>query len=121
MPDDLPELNMDELRVLMEAASPSSLAAHLDRDRPYDGQPHTDIGERGRQEVSGVTMRDLRDCLIRACYDASGLLPSEWPGSVFDLPWGAMDIIAVAQNFTCWVERYMDIYPNIEPLEDKDA
>lgn len=33
----------------------------LDRDRPYLGQPHTFTGERGKQEVFGVTMRDIRD------------------------------------------------------------
>jgi len=36
------------------------------RDRPYNGQPWTDDGERGKQEVSGVTLRDLKDCLIKA-------------------------------------------------------
>lgn len=37
-----------------------------DRDRPYNGQSWTDDGERGKQEVKGLTMRDIRDCLIKA-------------------------------------------------------
>lgn len=110
----------NEIEREMERIGPSSLAAHLDRDRPYDGQPHTDYGERGRHEIAGITMRDLRDCFIRACYDASGLPPSQWPGSVYDLPWDDMDIIAVSQNLTCWVERYMGIFPNVD-LDPEDV
>jgi len=37
-----------------------------DRDRPYNGQSHTDEGERGKQKVEGLTMRDIKDCLIKA-------------------------------------------------------
>ena len=54
-------MGWDEIAIEIERLMPSSLAARLDRDRPYDGQIHTDEGERGRQEVSGVTMRDLVD------------------------------------------------------------
>ena len=36
------------------------------RDRPYNGQSHTDTGIRGAMELKGVTFRDLRDCYIRA-------------------------------------------------------
>lgn len=36
----------EDLSIVLEQLSPSSLAAHLDADRPYDGQPHTDTGER---------------------------------------------------------------------------
>lgn len=104
----------------LERIGPSSLAAHLDRDRPYDGQPHTDYGERGRQPVEGLTMRDVQDCFIRACYDASGLPPKDWPGSVYDLPWADMSILAVAQNLTCWIERYMGIFPNVPRLLPAD-
>lgn len=103
----------DEFHTLMEQLNPSSLAAHLDPTRPYDGQPHTDTGERGRTEVKGLTFRDLRDCFIRACYDASGLPIEGWPGDVYSLPWGDMDILAVAQCLTVNVEKFMGIYPNI--------
>lgn len=37
-----------------------------DRERPYNGQSHTDDGERGKTIVEGLTMRDIRDCLIKA-------------------------------------------------------
>lgn len=37
-----------------------------DRERPYNGQPWTDDGERGKTEVKGLTMRDIKDCLIKA-------------------------------------------------------
>ena len=37
-----------------------------DRERPYNGQNWTDEGERGKTEVKGLTMRDIRDCLIKA-------------------------------------------------------
>jgi hypothetical protein len=108
----------EELNTEMERVGPTSLAAHLDRDRPYDGQAHTDYGERGKTEVKGITFRDLRDCFIRACYDSSGLMPSEWPGSVYDLPWDDMDIVAVSQNMSCWVEKYMGIYPNVPKMKE---
>lgn len=112
------EISIEDLPRLIEQVNPSSLVAHLDRDRPYDGQMHTDMGERGKTLVEGLTMRDIRDCYIRACYDASGLSPEEWPGSVHDLPWDDMDPIAVVQNLNCWIEKYMGIYPNVpQPIE----
>ena len=36
-------------------------AFRMDRDRPYNGQPHTDCGERGKTLVEGLTMRDISD------------------------------------------------------------
>lgn len=106
----------DDLGRVIESLSPSSLAAHLDPSRPYDGQPQTDHGERGRQEVHGITMRDVRDAFIRSCYESSGLPIERWPGSVYGLPWDQMDIIAVAQNLTCNIEKAMGIYPNVPRL-----
>ena len=37
-----------------------------DRERPYNGQSWTDEGERGKTVVKGLTLRDIRDCLIKA-------------------------------------------------------
>lgn len=110
------EFRIEDLSTIIEGLSPSSLAAHLDRDRPYDGQPHTDTGERGRTLVEGLTYRDVRDCFIRACYESSGLPVGQWPGSVYDLPWHEMDIIAVAQNLSVQMEKYQGIYPNVPRL-----
>jgi hypothetical protein len=42
-----------------------------DRERPYNGQPHTDHGERGKTEVRGLTLRDICDCLIIAMLKSS--------------------------------------------------
>lgn len=36
-----------------------------DRERPYNGQMHTDEGARGKQLVTGLTMRDVKDCFIK--------------------------------------------------------
>jgi len=109
----MPEDAMRELLVEMERLEPSSLAARLDRDRPYDGQVHTFCGQRGFQGVHGLSVRDVQDCFVRACYDASGLEVDDWPGLVSDLPWGQMSPIAVSQNLCCWLERYMGTYPNL--------
>ena len=111
----------EELLIEMERVSPTSLAAHLDRDRPYDGQPHTGYGERGRQEIHGVTMRDVMDAYFRACFDSSGLLPGEWPASIYDLPWDEMDVVAVSQNLLVNIEKAMGIYPNIPRLDSEES
>lgn len=110
----------EDFALEFERIGPSSLVAHLDPTRPYDGQPHTDHGERGRTEVKGITFRDLRDCFIRACYESSGLPIEQWPGDVYGLPWDDMDIIAVAQNLSCNVEKAMGIYPNVPRLYPVD-
>lgn len=102
---------------------------NMRRDRPYNGQPHTDTGTRGATEVNGVTFRDLRDCYIRAWFLASGhvnlakykeankgenavLCEQDLYG--WDL--NKVDPIAVFQNFSCEVEKLMGIYPNVPKL-----
>lgn len=82
----------------------------LDRNRPYDGQPWTDDGKRGMTEISGLTMRDVRDCLILAFYDSSP--DREVPSSMEELPLAEMSLEAISQNLCCWIERYMGIFPN---------
>lgn len=110
--------DMNDILREFERLSPSSLAARLDPTRPYDGQPHTDEGERGRQEIHGITMRDLVDCFVRACFESSGLAMKDWPGTVYDLP--DLDLMAVSQNLTCNVEKAMGIYPNVPRLYPAD-
>jgi len=107
----------ENLRHAIDDAVEADFLNTLDSNRPYDGQPHTDLGIRGKQEIHGITMRDLRDCFIRACYDASGLETKDYPKDLYDLPWDDMDIIAVLQNMACWVERYMGIFPNLPEPE----
>ena len=105
---------------------------NMQRSRPYTGQPHTDTGERGRTEISGVTFRDLRDCYIRAICLAKGANdPYNMPfyseagkgenavlceNDVYELK-GDSDPMAVFQNFACEVEKLMGIYPNLPKKE----
>ena len=113
--------DIKKLQNVMEELDPTDFITTFDRTRPYNGQPWTDQGERGMTEVKGITFRDLRDCFIRACFSSSGLPPEDYPKSVYDLPWKDIDIIAVAQNMSCWVEKYMGIYPNTKPLKYEDV
>lgn len=117
---EIPMSTMESLEEDMERISPSSLAAHLDPTRPYDGQSHTTDGKRGQQAVHGLTMRDVKDCYIRGVYESSGLPIEEWPGSIHDLPWPDMDPLAVWQNLACNLEKRMGIWPNIERSYPKD-
>jgi hypothetical protein len=104
---------LDEIFRELERAHPSSLAARLDRDRPYTGQPHTFDGIRGSNQIEGLTYRDLLDCCVRGAYDASGLPPNQYPGDVYGLPWEDMDAMAVFQNIAVWVEKYQGTFPNV--------
>lgn len=90
-------------------------------DRPYTGQSHTDGGERGRQEVSGVTMRDIADCFIIGAFRASTLSASDYPKTIFDLPWEIMDPKAVSQNMVCALEERMGLYPNIPRVRREEG
>jgi|ERR1035437_2890080 hypothetical protein len=116
MSKEIPILEPDEFLMLsgvMEWIMPSDYPPPESRDRPYNGQSHTDLGTRGRTEIRGITFRDLRDCFVRACFQASGLSKNEWPKSLYDLPWNHMDAIAVQQNLSCEVEKLMGIFPNV--------
>jgi hypothetical protein len=72
-----------------------------DRNRPYDGQPWTDHGVRGTNEVRGLTMRDIGDCIARGRVLATPLDGAE------------IDNNAAIQNALCEVERMMGIFPNV--------
>ena len=101
-----------------------------DRNRPYNGQLHTDFGEREKTLVKGLTMRDISDCIaqgfLAASHDSSlqdktsAMCPEEkwyhknnWEYN--DLYKIKMDIdpMAVIQNALCYIEAYMGIFPNI--------
>ena len=98
----------------IERYKPIGLDQVLNPHRPYRGQRHTADGERGKQQIVGLTVRDIRDCLILSFYDAS---PPENkknpPKSVEDLPLHEMSLESISQHLMCWIERYMGIYPNI--------
>lgn len=71
----------EDPEAFLEAAfkmTQGSSAYRNDRKRPYDGQPWTDNGIRGQQLVTGLTMRDIRDCLIKAM-----LLSAPYPEEYF--------------------------------------
>ena len=93
-----------------------SSAYSLERHRPYDGQPHTDQGQRGKTEVRGLTMRDVADCMVRGFLDAAGKR-REYPirDDLYTIE-EDLDYGAVIQCAMCWVEKYMGIYPNVPGL-----
>ena len=118
-------LNLEDLI----RSTQGSTAVSMDRNRPYDGQSHTDNGVRGQQEVHGITMRDVTDCLIRAMVHSSD--PGTEAGmdlrrkldegslvhdNIYDADLSLMDPIAIAQNLTCEIERMMGIFPNVPGL-----
>ena len=94
------------------------------RDRPYNGQPHTDEGVRGQTFVEGLTMRDVIDCYYRAILQSTGdqdmnLIASEGDmiavhNAISDkVDWREIDYVALGQNLGCEIERMMDIFPNL--------
>ena len=90
----------------------------LDKDRPYDGQPHTDNGKRGETVVKGLTMRDISDCIVRGFLDAGGIkkdLPVH--DDIYNIDLHCIDSGAVIQTALCYVEKTMGIYPNIPELK----
>ena len=96
------------------------------RDRPYDGQPHTDQGTRGMEFVEGLTMRDVADCIYRAFALSVGednplqytiADHGDLEFSLYDLDLSKMDPGAVIQNATCEIERMMGIFPNVPEIE----
>jgi len=89
------------------------------RKRPYKGQPWTTDGERGKTEVHGITLRDVRDCLILALNNTCPKKVDP-PQSVQDLDLAHADLEALSQNLSCWIERYMGIYPNIGEVRFTD-
>jgi len=95
-----------------------SSAISLNRDRPYDGQSHTEVGERGKQEVSGVTMRDVSDCIVRAFLSCGGI-DRECPirDDIYTIDLNEIDPGAVIKNTVCNIERLMGIYPNVPGLD----
>lgn len=100
---------LDKLPEVLENVSPSTI--YNDRNRPYNGQPHTDQGDRGMTGVKGLTMRDIADCLRVALFKSCG--SPQNATSVYDLNIGECDPIAIEQNLTCNIEKMMGIFPNI--------
>lgn len=112
---------LEFLPFIIEDLNPSDYRTALDRDRPYNGQPHTDLGERGKTELKGITFRDVRDCFVIAAFLASPQgYPEERRGSIYDLDLNDIDPIAWSQNLACELERRMGIFPNVPELRHDD-
>jgi hypothetical protein len=112
----LNEKNVKKLEEVFEQLQPSGI--FQDRNRPYNGQPHTDQGTRGKQEVKGLTVRDITDCVRIALWE-SAFSPDD-AVSIYDVDLSEVDPIAVEQNVTCNIEKMMGIYPNVPKLKDID-
>jgi hypothetical protein len=103
----------------MEALGPSDYAtAALNRERPYNGQPHTAEGIRGATLVEGLTMRDVKDCFVIGAYRSMGKPMEEYPATIYDIDWNDLDPMAVCQNMLCAVEERMGIFPNVPKLTE---
>ena len=77
----------------------SSMLHYTMADRPYEGQPQTCEGDRGKVEVHGITFRDVYDCVALAFGHCSGLPEEKWlTGQIYDLESIAIDPIALCQN-----------------------
>lgn len=119
-------MNLNE--IMDDFAKYNGDKCYLYRNRPYIGQPHTDNGRRGKTEVHGVTMRDIKDAFVMAAFDAAN--DQDPTGSHFDrerkgcvtfddiykLDLNKIDPIAWQQNLSCRIEQMMGIFPNIDKL-----
>lgn len=81
--------------------------------------------ERNAVEIKGLSFKDLLDCFILGAIDSSG-----WDyvytqeahakhdvNTLYELPWGDIDPLAVWQNMACYIEKKMGIFPNIELIK----
>ena len=97
-------------------------AYRWDRERPYNGQAHTDFGNRGQTLVAGLTFRDVMDCFISGlldCCDQPELHAiadrAVWE-NLYDVDLSKVDPGAWWQNTAIRMEKMMGIYPNVEGL-----
>ena len=92
-----------------------------DPGRPFDGQPHTDQGERGKHPTDGLRFRDVADCFLLGWLYASerGSLAESGTATYNDIYEGDYDVdpLAVMQNMLCEMEKRLGIYPNVPKLK----
>jgi hypothetical protein len=114
---------LDDLRELTVVIA----RADTNRNRPYDGQPHTFTGQRGRQLLNGINMRDIADCLVKAFGSACNDQLTEEAyrrvendqftyQELYDLDLNKSDPVAIIQNLIVEIEKRMNIYPNVPEL-----
>ena len=86
----------------------------MDRNRPYNGQSHTDEGERGKTLVEGLTMRDVADCMVIGFLEASGsYLENPTRNDIYNVSEPPSPGAAI-QCAMCTIEKMMGIFPNIQ-------
>ena len=106
-----------------------SSAYRWDRERPYNGQPHTNSGERGETLVTDLTMRDIGDCFAQGLLDCCGVdQPDLYERAdralnhdMYEVDLSQIDPGAWLQNTLCRVEKMMGIYPNVPSLMGSQA
>jgi len=94
-------------------------------------KPQTQF-ERHQVKVEGLTFADINECYYLAIMDSADddiarKAMAKWektkeinPNFVYKLNWEHIDPIAIRQNLDCWIERKMEIFPNITPLKVKE-
>lgn len=101
--------------------------APLDRIRPYTCQQP----KRHQQIVSGLTMRDISDCIIRGfLLSAKHVNPKGYDKveagtccheDLYGWNLNKIDPGAVLKNTGCEIEKMMGIYPNMLDFSDWDS
>lgn len=110
---------MDNFGDMLESAMAhcqGSSAFSMERHRPYDGQAYTDCGERGKTLVSGLTMRDIVDCMVMGFLNSTGEPPlNEHPvhDDIYKIDLNSLSPGAIIQNTMCEIEKMMGIFPNL--------
>ena len=92
----------------------------FDPNRPFDGQPQTGQGERGKTLVAGLRFRDVCDCFVIGWLRSagrSGLVESGTAtyNDIYECE-DDIDPLAVMQAMACEMERCMGIFPNVPQL-----
>ena len=57
---------MKEIRSMAHLLDIAGSDHNMERNRDFTGQPHTLTGFRGTQMINNISLRDLRDCYLRA-------------------------------------------------------
>lgn len=100
--------------------------------KPYDGQPHTFDGVRGAAKPHDLSIRDLRDCLLRSLVLASflptdSLLKEEARKGIYEnindeflaaICGRDLSFNSLVTNFCCEIEKAMGTYPNVDLKPD---
>lgn len=93
---------------------------NLDPNRPFLGQQHTYTGERGKQVLHTVRMRDVHDLVLKHIAHACG--DDRDPDEIilddlykYDL--NQIDPLGLVIELCSDIERMMGIYPNVPDLK----